>query len=300
MVGEITSWAKNQYRLLKNNPKDSYLSDCINSVYEALEKATSRDEFIKAMNGLGWKVNWTDKRKYITFENNDGKKIRDNKLAKVFNTPINKEVLELVINKNLEDNGAKASTVKSINDNSARDNAIKRVEELNGEIHRLESDVNKKLVSLNNAIENKNKFYRAIKAQNLMRKYDNVQKVYENIPTKVLKKAYYDAHKKELDSYKRARSTYEKNKLDYVYETNVETDAVLTKIIDEAKAEYKDLLDALGKKVEEKNKLINKYKINETEISNESTSLDSKLREASEKVKPKTKKKVVEKVMDDL
>ncbi|MDA3845321.1 MAG: relaxase/mobilization nuclease domain-containing protein [Vallitaleaceae bacterium] len=42
--------------------------------------AKSRDEFIQNMNKLGYSVNWTEERKYITFVNKEGKKCRNRKL----------------------------------------------------------------------------------------------------------------------------------------------------------------------------------------------------------------------------
>ncbi len=43
-------------------------------------RSKSKDEFIQNMNKLGYSVNWTDERKYITFTNKDGKKCRNRKL----------------------------------------------------------------------------------------------------------------------------------------------------------------------------------------------------------------------------
>jgi hypothetical protein len=40
----------------------------------------SKEDFINNMNKLGYSVNWTDERKYITFTNKDGKKCRNRKL----------------------------------------------------------------------------------------------------------------------------------------------------------------------------------------------------------------------------
>ena len=45
------------------------------------------------MKKRGWKVIWKDSRKNITFENEDGKKVRDKNLSKTFNLNITKEGL---------------------------------------------------------------------------------------------------------------------------------------------------------------------------------------------------------------
>jgi hypothetical protein len=50
------------------------------AVNEAKRHATSKDDFIFKLNKLGYQVNWTDERKYITFINIDGKKCRNRKL----------------------------------------------------------------------------------------------------------------------------------------------------------------------------------------------------------------------------
>lgn len=46
----------------------------------AMQKASSKDEFISIMNDNGYKVDWADNHKYITYTTPTGKKCRDNKL----------------------------------------------------------------------------------------------------------------------------------------------------------------------------------------------------------------------------
>ena len=50
------------------------------AVTACMRTATSRDDFIKKMNELGYRVIWDDGRKYITFITPDGKKCRNKKL----------------------------------------------------------------------------------------------------------------------------------------------------------------------------------------------------------------------------
>ncbi len=53
------------------------------------------------MKQFGWNVNWTEKRKHITFQNQDGKeKVRDSNLSKTFHLDISKEGLENEFNGN--------------------------------------------------------------------------------------------------------------------------------------------------------------------------------------------------------
>ena len=61
---------------------------------KALENCISKEKFIEKMKQFGWSVNWTEKRKHITFQNQDGKKVRDSNLSKTFHLDISKEGLE--------------------------------------------------------------------------------------------------------------------------------------------------------------------------------------------------------------
>jgi len=63
-------------------------------VLKALENCISKEKFIEKKKQFGWSVNWTEKRKHITFQNQDGKKVRDSNLSKTFHLDISKEGLE--------------------------------------------------------------------------------------------------------------------------------------------------------------------------------------------------------------
>ncbi len=45
------------------------------------------------MDERGWSVTWSDSKKHITFQNENGDKVRDNNLSKTFSLDITKEVL---------------------------------------------------------------------------------------------------------------------------------------------------------------------------------------------------------------
>ena len=62
----------------------------------------NREDFMRKMKESGWDVNWSDKRKHIVFQNQDGKKVRDSNLSKRFHLDISKEVLESEFNRNEE------------------------------------------------------------------------------------------------------------------------------------------------------------------------------------------------------
>ena len=44
-------------------------------------------------------MNWTERRKHITFQNQDGRKVRDSNLSKTFHMDISKEGLENEFNR---------------------------------------------------------------------------------------------------------------------------------------------------------------------------------------------------------
>ena len=80
--------------------KDSLVADCAMAVLKALENCISKEKFKEKMKQFGWNVNWTEKRKHITFQNQDGKKVRDSNLSKTFHLDISKEGLENEFDRN--------------------------------------------------------------------------------------------------------------------------------------------------------------------------------------------------------
>ena len=92
--GEVIAWSKDKYNLFRQQVKDSFVADCAMAVLKALENCISKEKFIEKMKQFGWNVNWTEKRKHITFQNQDGKKVRDSNLSKTFHLDISKEGLE--------------------------------------------------------------------------------------------------------------------------------------------------------------------------------------------------------------
>ena len=100
--GEVIAWSKDKYNLFHQQVKDSLVADCAMAVLKALENCISKEKFIEKMKQFGWNVNWTEKRKHITFQNQDGKKVRDSNLSKTFHLDISKEGLENEFNGNYE------------------------------------------------------------------------------------------------------------------------------------------------------------------------------------------------------
>ena len=106
--GEVMAWSKDKYNLFRQHVKDSFVADCAMAVLKALENCISKEKFIEKMEQFGWSVNWTEKRKHITFQNQDGKKVRDSNLSKTFHLDISKEALEYEFNGNYERTRAEA------------------------------------------------------------------------------------------------------------------------------------------------------------------------------------------------
>ena len=100
--GEVIAWSKDKYNLFRQQVKDSFVADCAMAVLKALENCISKEMFIEKMKQFGWNVNWTEKRKHITFQKQDGKKVRDSNLSKTFHLDISKEDLENEFDRNYE------------------------------------------------------------------------------------------------------------------------------------------------------------------------------------------------------
>ena len=95
--GDITVWSKNLYHLLERaqyEDSGSYVLDCVNTILRAAEKAADKLSFCDEMSIHGWKVTWSDSRKYITFENSEGKKVRNRTLTKHLGIDFSKETVE--------------------------------------------------------------------------------------------------------------------------------------------------------------------------------------------------------------
>ena len=91
--GQVTAWSKDKYNLFQHDDKKSFVADCAIAVMEAKEDCCSKEDFIERMHDRGWSVTWEDNKKHITFQNENGDKVRDSNLSKTFSLDINKEAL---------------------------------------------------------------------------------------------------------------------------------------------------------------------------------------------------------------
>ncbi len=92
--GTVTAWSKDKYNLAINLSKNSFVAECAIAVAEVTQTAESKEDFIAQMLERGWTVTWTEKKKHITFQNENGEKVRDTNLSKTFNMDISKEALD--------------------------------------------------------------------------------------------------------------------------------------------------------------------------------------------------------------
>jgi len=91
--GQVTAWSKDKYNLFQHDDKKSFVADCAIAVMEAKEDCCSKEDFIERMQERGWTVTWNDNKKHITFQNENGDKVRDSNLSKTFSLDISKEAL---------------------------------------------------------------------------------------------------------------------------------------------------------------------------------------------------------------
>lgn len=88
------SMSSREYRARMNG--DSWKQKLVNDIEQAMEYSGSRDEFERAMSILGYRMTWTDERKYLTFHCPNGRSCRDIKLhdEKYLKDNIERELLQ--------------------------------------------------------------------------------------------------------------------------------------------------------------------------------------------------------------
>jgi hypothetical protein len=103
---QITAYKKEKYKALEKaitseNGYKSYLLECYKAVKKAKSTAISKENFISILKQDGYSTQWND-RKYITFTDSNGKKIRNRDLSKTFKDDFGKEALENGFKSNAE------------------------------------------------------------------------------------------------------------------------------------------------------------------------------------------------------
>ncbi len=102
---EITADNQNKYRAILRASKGdykSYVLDTAVAASNAKNLAGNQNEFIEVMKDQGYKTEWTDNRKYITFTDQQGHKVRNKNLTKTFKEDFSKEGLAHEFERNTE------------------------------------------------------------------------------------------------------------------------------------------------------------------------------------------------------
>lgn len=93
---EITDFNLKKYKPLEKAVKGDYKSwvlDIMLAINMVRKESVNELDFIQKLNNKGYLVNWQERKKYITFVDNEGHKIRNKNLSETFKTELNKEVL---------------------------------------------------------------------------------------------------------------------------------------------------------------------------------------------------------------
>ena len=125
----ITSYNRYTYEQICKG--ESWLADIAIAVLTAKQTAKDKAEFISLLAAQQISVKWEDSRKYITFTNKDGKKVRNKKLTEIFKEDFTKEAL-------LNDFG-RNGTAAAI-DEIERELGSREIDELVDEIERGEQE----------------------------------------------------------------------------------------------------------------------------------------------------------------
>lgn len=92
----VVSNDMNKYQFLKKAQEGkvkSFVQETAIAVFDSMRISSSKEDFIKCMEQKGYTVVWKDTHKYITFINQDGKKVRNSNLQKTYNMKVGKEEL---------------------------------------------------------------------------------------------------------------------------------------------------------------------------------------------------------------
>ena len=84
---DITTFSHDKYKVLEKamtGQGKSYVLQTGLDVSNSLKKCITKDDFIKDMESKGYKINWNDTRKHITFTTPTGEKVRNSNLEKTF------------------------------------------------------------------------------------------------------------------------------------------------------------------------------------------------------------------------
>lgn len=101
----VTTWSKAKQQVLSkalSGQCKSYYIAMADAISDCKSRAVNKDDFTSQMAQKGIHVNWSSNRKYITFVDAEGHKVRDNNFEKTLKMCCSKESLEAQFAKNAE------------------------------------------------------------------------------------------------------------------------------------------------------------------------------------------------------
>lgn len=138
LSGEVRVYDQKKYQTLKKafeGKQKSYIHETAKDIKRTISNSFNKNEFIKNMSALGYKINWTEERKHVTFTDKENNKVRLSNLEKTFtDKTFTKEGLENEFKRNLERRTELSRKQPSIADgiigNYSRNENIKRADEV--------------------------------------------------------------------------------------------------------------------------------------------------------------------------
>lgn len=94
---DATTWNKDKHQVLEKAARGeghSFLLEIAVAVCSVLKSALNREDFIEKLLDYGIATTWTDTKKYITFSDLEGHKVRNKKLSDTFHFDFSKESLQ--------------------------------------------------------------------------------------------------------------------------------------------------------------------------------------------------------------
>ncbi len=136
----ITTFNQKKYRAIEKGAagkEKSYILDTARDVSRLLKKATDREGFVNDMESKGYKVNWKDNRKHITFTTPEGEKVRNSNLEKTFKEhKFSKEGMENEIQRNRECREENREQGRGKESTRGLDEGNQRTQQVNAELHK--------------------------------------------------------------------------------------------------------------------------------------------------------------------
>lgn len=136
---EITAYENKKYKVIEKSITSgeykSYLFNCYKTVSLIRKNTVSREDFIEKMKLSSYETVWSDSRKYITFKDKNGNKVRNSNLEKTFKEQFGKEVLE----NEFKGNAERTTATEQLNGNIRKSITERKIERISGEFERRKS-----------------------------------------------------------------------------------------------------------------------------------------------------------------